>query len=367
MWWDSQVRGWAAVRLVWQVSAEVDPADGYRSEGSVYETMVVRREMLITRYTRLCTAELKLFLLLRILGWWLGGTAGPWGQRWADFTSGALRSVVSDRPAPMTGRGAVRLIGLRTDEPRRVERILLRAVAGEGVSGPPCDDGSHTAGEYPVMPIADAGWTADDIVGWWARQPHDLAIPSDAGNCVYGCACSAPSSQAAHPRPSSPSSPSSASAAPAKPPSPGSSRLVGHCFAEATAPDGLVDSVIDADGDTATIWCTLAYAATGADLRPWAPLDAADMTRPGAWRSPAQAWADHCPVADGSSTATLDGLRTSVRTWCGRRYHRSCLPTDRQIWAAARAAGGLRPRPRAGHYTGIRLTGYTSGSSNSGG
>ena len=62
------------------------------------------------------------------------------------------------------------VIGLRSDEPRRVWRMRAR------------DCGSRT-GAHAVLPLADAGVREADVLDWWKRQPFDLGIPSYAGNC----------------------------------------------------------------------------------------------------------------------------------------------------------------------------------------
>ena len=62
------------------------------------------------------------------------------------------------------------VIGLRSDEPRRVWRMRAR------------DCGSRT-GARAVLPLADAGVREADVLDWWKRQPFDLGIPSYAGNC----------------------------------------------------------------------------------------------------------------------------------------------------------------------------------------
>ena len=63
------------------------------------------------------------------------------------------------------------VIGLRTDEPRRVWRMRAR------------NCGSRT-GASTVLPLADAGVCQADVIEWWKQQPFDLGIPSYAGNCT---------------------------------------------------------------------------------------------------------------------------------------------------------------------------------------
>lgn len=65
-------------------------------------------------------------------------------------------------------------IGLRADEPTRVEKARKRAGRDR---------------QTPVMPLADAGETKADVTAFWAAQPFDLMLPNMAGvtplgNCV---------------------------------------------------------------------------------------------------------------------------------------------------------------------------------------
>nr|WP_281378840.1 phosphoadenosine phosphosulfate reductase family protein [Azospirillum oleiclasticum] len=70
------------------------------------------------------------------------------------------------------------VVGLRADEPRRVERQLRRAAERR-------DEG------IPVMPMADAGINKADVARFWAGNSFDLKLPAVEGatllgNCV-GC------------------------------------------------------------------------------------------------------------------------------------------------------------------------------------
>lgn len=70
------------------------------------------------------------------------------------------------------------VVGLRADEPRRVERQQRRAAERR-------DEG------IPVMPMAGAGIMKADVARFWAANAFDLALPSvdgttPLGNCV-GC------------------------------------------------------------------------------------------------------------------------------------------------------------------------------------
>ncbi|MCQ3814198.1 MAG: phosphoadenosine phosphosulfate reductase family protein, partial [Acidimicrobiia bacterium] len=63
-------------RLVKPVPIEVD-ADGYRSNGELFEDLVSLQGMLPNVHSRTCTAKLKLYPSHILLGEWLGGTDGP--------------------------------------------------------------------------------------------------------------------------------------------------------------------------------------------------------------------------------------------------------------------------------------------------
>lgn len=63
-------------------------------------------------------------------------------------------------------------IGLRADEPRRVAKMK-----------------GDIASEHPVLPIAQAGHTLQDVLTFWEEQDFDLELPGNDnafGNCV-GC------------------------------------------------------------------------------------------------------------------------------------------------------------------------------------
>ncbi len=92
------------------------------------------------------------------------------------------------KPAPMRGPNAarhVRLIGLRADEPSRVDRVLSRTLFAEGATTAKCTVRTQPPGELPYFPLFDAGFTAADVIGWWQGRDFDLDIPSGAGNCVF--------------------------------------------------------------------------------------------------------------------------------------------------------------------------------------
>lgn len=118
-------------------------------------------------------------------------------QRFAEFTEVPLdrgtRGEVDEpaaepRPAPMRGLEAaqhVRLLGLRADEPRRVDRVLLRCLFAEGATAAGCTVKTQPPGERPYFPLHSAGIDADAIAAFWRGRDFDLDIPGGAGNCSF--------------------------------------------------------------------------------------------------------------------------------------------------------------------------------------
>ena len=239
--WRGEYRRKASYRLVKPVPVEDDP-DGYRSSGELFEEMVSHQGMLPNPHSRTCTAKLKLYPSHELLAEWLGGTAGPahsghhWAettrggggvvyprraaqpdalnggtapeesvlrrheflarlppsrpaQLWQDFTGAPLPDARDDaRPAAMRGPSAaqhVRLLGLRADEPNRVQRVLARTVFAEGATTAQCTVRTQPPGELPYFPLYDSGIRADDVARFWVARDFDLDIPEGAGNCVF--------------------------------------------------------------------------------------------------------------------------------------------------------------------------------------
>ena len=233
--WRGEYRRKASYRLVKPIPIEQDP-DGYRSSGELFEEFVSLQGMLPNPHSRTCTAKLKLFPSHELLGDWLGGTFGPahaghhWPislvdpervaeayihnggtaskeyvlnrakllasrpiarptQRWSDFTSAPIPASRSEaRTAAMKGPDAtphIRLLGLRADEPKRVERVLSRTVFAEGASTSACTVRTQPPGERPYFPLFAAGIDANDVADYWRSRDFDLSIPVGAGNCVF--------------------------------------------------------------------------------------------------------------------------------------------------------------------------------------
>lgn len=106
-------------------------------KGEPFEAIIRARNCLPNVRARFCTSELKLRTNMRYLksiGW----------DEWDNA------------------------IGIRADEPARVARIRGR---------------QEVKCEYPILPLADAGTTLADVTGFWSRQPFDLQLRSDEGNC----------------------------------------------------------------------------------------------------------------------------------------------------------------------------------------
>ena len=79
----------------------------------------------------------------------------------------------------------VRLLGLRADEDRRVNRVLSRSLFAEGATTARCSVKTQPPGERPYFPLHEAGFVAADILSYWQCRDFDLDIPPDAGNCVF--------------------------------------------------------------------------------------------------------------------------------------------------------------------------------------
>ena len=226
----------ASLQLVKSVPREVDP-DGYRHGGEAFEEFLAFQGMLPNPHSRSCTAKLKLFPSHALLAAWLGGIEGvpsaghAWGeplvvpeetteayqrrggtddsdrvlmrhrllsehpahrsaQRFANFTDAPLPYITRPGGSPCEMRNMeeaqhIRLLGLRADEPRRVDRVLSRTLYAEGATTAKCTVRTQPPGEHPYFPLADAGMSKQDVIDYWADAPFDLDIPEGAGNCVF--------------------------------------------------------------------------------------------------------------------------------------------------------------------------------------
>lgn len=234
-------RGWTRTqtyRLVSRspASASDDPAiPGYNSMGAAFEELASWKGMLPNRSLRFCTQHLKVIPGIELIADWLGGGPGPphaghhhnrsllssrelagryngdrythkeyeqarsfvcsqdwWRptQQWSDFTTVVKRSDGSRLPADVFAKSGpafqyVTLLGLRADEPKRVRKAVFEAMLADGATTSQCRHDSHPAGEKLVAPLYDCGATKADVDAFWRRQPYDLDIDGERGNCVY--------------------------------------------------------------------------------------------------------------------------------------------------------------------------------------
>lgn len=237
---DAGIRGWrryASYRLVSRRPAQSDDSatvPGYSHRGEPFEELASWKAMLPNRHVRLCTQYLKTTSGAMLIADWLGGGPGPRraghghnrrfgtplyaGQRMSEVQNDEMRRFVNSQPtsrpaqvwrdftdvslfrlnegprpqADVWGRHGppvpyVALLGLRSDESERVDRMLMRGLFAEGATSAACRDASQPAGECDYAPLAEGGSTRSDIEEFWAEnaQGYDLGIDGRLGNCVY--------------------------------------------------------------------------------------------------------------------------------------------------------------------------------------
>ncbi|MYG93458.1 MAG: hypothetical protein F4138_00455 [Acidimicrobiia bacterium] len=116
-------------------------------------------------------------------------TAARQAQLWSDFTRASVPvAKEGTRRVHMRGPNAavhIRLLGLRADEPNRVDRVLSRTLFAEGATTAACTVRTQPPGEMPYFPLFDSGIDAGEVARFWGSQDFDLDIPSGAGNCVF--------------------------------------------------------------------------------------------------------------------------------------------------------------------------------------
>lgn len=111
-------------------------------------------------------------------------------QRWRDYTDAPVPSRPDGPPGPASIRGPdaaeyVALLGLRADEPKRIERIAMRSFLAEGAGGRACSIRTQPPGERPYFPLEEWGFDKAAVEAFWRERDFDLDIPEDAGNCVF--------------------------------------------------------------------------------------------------------------------------------------------------------------------------------------
>ena len=206
--------------------------EGFHWRGEVYEELLSWAGYVPNQFNRICTRHLKLDVTRNFLKDWLASKAtiprlGHYGngsrmdpkeawrrhqknqggvpediflrkrayawsrphvrpeQRYRDFYPGwqlfeneALKGKTFGDKAWFGKRGVeyVAFIGLRGDEPHRIQRVEARNDTTAGYEG-----------EHVYMPLSDMAVTRDDVNAFWERQNWDLALPKDTSlsNCVY--------------------------------------------------------------------------------------------------------------------------------------------------------------------------------------
>lgn len=135
--------------LEWQDAEEaqhrfkvVDFASASRN-GEPFEALIRKKNYLPNPVTRFCTVDLKIKPFANYCRHHLG---------WDDWDN---------------------LVGIRSDEPRRVAKI--RANPSDGMKG-----------INRLMPLADAGVTRQDVAQFWSKQPFDLGLPNIGGVTYHG-------------------------------------------------------------------------------------------------------------------------------------------------------------------------------------
>jgi 3'-phosphoadenosine 5'-phosphosulfate sulfotransferase (PAPS reductase)/FAD synthetase len=141
---------WVEYRNDEQGYAVVD-FDTAARNGEPFEAIIRKRNYLPNPVTRFCTSELKIRVMHKYLraNWQAFGwqdTDGEWDQ----------------------------MIGIRSDEHRRVAKIRKRGHSTETVKETMC------------MPLADAGVTIADISAFWDAQPFRLELPTPNGKTLAG-------------------------------------------------------------------------------------------------------------------------------------------------------------------------------------
>lgn len=139
--------------------AHDDPAHRWKSvdfetasrDGEPLEAVIRQRNYLPNPVTRFCTSEAK----IRVMHKWLRANWQRLG--WDD-----------------TDQEWDQMIGIRSDEQRRVAKIRARGHSTETVQ------------ETMRLPLADAGVTLAEIDAFWQSQPFRLELPTINGRTLAG-------------------------------------------------------------------------------------------------------------------------------------------------------------------------------------
>lgn len=82
------------------------------------------------------------------------------------------------------------VVGLRSDEGKRVAKAKNNAfldvqmeLFGDGKKSKRKVKSGRPTGESVAFPLFDAGVTLGDVMDFWAKQPFDLGLNQDSGNC----------------------------------------------------------------------------------------------------------------------------------------------------------------------------------------
>ena len=196
---------------------------GFHWRGEVFEELLSWRGYLPNQFSRICTVSMKLRTTRGFLADWLAGKdaiarEGHFGEKpridleslhrrhrrnrgsvpretftkkrsfalgrphirpaqryedfspgWRPFKNAALADkVFGDRADFANGAEYVAFIGLRGDEPARVQRVWVRSE----------DRAPGYQGEHVYMPLADLGVTAERVNDFWDGQPWTLDLPT---------------------------------------------------------------------------------------------------------------------------------------------------------------------------------------------
>ena len=231
----------SSFRLVHDTPFEKKNPNGYHWRGEVFEEMVSIQGFLPSRHTRNCTAHLKLQCTYDFLAEWFAvkDTTFRLGHYYdeSQVTDDSLlekhrksrgklekndllkkRAYSRSRPlfrpaqifndysitgskfikesqlaskslgdvAVIKGEEAIEyvsIVGLRSDEKRRVIRVKQRNKASVAEFG----QGKPYENEIVSTPLADSNITQEDVVEFWKLWPWDLELPHEANlsNCVY--------------------------------------------------------------------------------------------------------------------------------------------------------------------------------------